>query len=231
MEGGELVGRGRLGLLGEGPVDDRVLDLRVLPDDAAFGVHRGVAQTRHGVGDDVLHPVWREHQAAAERRQLWHDPLTNEQHFGLVATDSAPVPDSVREVIPSTGPVEYVVAEADASYLHLDVTFRDGLPSRLVVSSDTVTTPAGDDYRVELDLSGRTGQAWVREELDPLRLDTDDAADLTQAFLDIAGRAASCELENHRWLVRLPSGRAVEETAAEVIRIMKEREARRMLSS
>jgi len=128
--------------------------------------------------DEWFKRTWNtmQHQAPAERRQLWHDPLTNEQHFGLVATDSAPVPDSVREVIPSTGPVEYVVAEADASYLHLDVTFRDRLPSRLVVSSDAVTAPAGDDYRVDLDLSGRTGQAWVREELDPLRLDTDDEA-------------------------------------------------------
>ena len=36
VEGGQLVGRGRLGLLGEGPVDDRVLDLvGDLPEDGA----------------------------------------------------------------------------------------------------------------------------------------------------------------------------------------------------
>ena len=29
-----------------------------------------------------------EHQRPADRRQLWHDPLTNEQHFGLVAQDA-----------------------------------------------------------------------------------------------------------------------------------------------
>lgn len=116
------------------------------------------------------------HQLPAERRQLWHDPLTNEQYFGLVATDPALLRDSARELIPTDGPVKYVLAQADASYLHLDVTFREQLPARLTVSSDTVRSVAGDDYRFDLDLDERAGQAWVRDVLDPVRLDMEDEA-------------------------------------------------------
>jgi hypothetical protein len=112
------------------------------------------------------------HQAPAERRQLWHDPLTNEQYFGLVATDPGPVPDGGAELTSPTGPLAQVRAQADASYLHLEVAFRDDVPAHLRVSSDTVSSPAGDDYRIDLDLHDRTGQVWVREELDPVRLDT-----------------------------------------------------------
>ena len=45
--------------------------------------------------------------------QLWHDPLTNEQHFGLIATDptGAVNPDPVR--------LGDVTARVDEAYLHL----------------------------------------------------------------------------------------------------------------
>lgn len=125
--------------------------------------------------DEWFKRTWNttEHQLPGDRRQLWHDPLTNEQYFGLVATDPGPVPDGAAELVRRTGPVAYVLAEADASYVHLDVTFRDELPGRLVVSSDTVPALPGDDYRIDVDLSGGRAQAWVRAELDPVRLDTD----------------------------------------------------------
>ena len=44
-----------------------------------------------------------EHQVP-ERRQLWHDPLTNEQWFGLVATDPDPVADAAVEELPEDPP-------------------------------------------------------------------------------------------------------------------------------
>ena len=43
-----------------------------------------------------------------ERRPLWHDPLTNEQWFGLVATDPEPVADAAVEMMPETGAYEYL---------------------------------------------------------------------------------------------------------------------------
>ena len=114
------------------------------------------------------------HQVPAGRRQLWHDPLTNEQWFGVLATDSAPVADSLREQSSSPGPVRRVRAEADASYLNLTVTYRTAVPDRLTIGSDTVTGAGVEDYRIVLDLAGHTGQAWVRAGLDPIRLDTDE---------------------------------------------------------
>jgi hypothetical protein len=107
-----------------------------------------------------------------ERRQLWHDPLTNEQWFGVVATDSARVTDAARELTPKTGPVKYVLADADASYVHLDVTFRDRVPARFTLASDTVPGPDAEDYRIVVKPKDGTAQAWVRAALDPIRLDT-----------------------------------------------------------
>ena len=50
--------------------------------------------------DEWFKRTWNteEHQDP-ERRQLWHDPLTNEQWFGLVATDPEPVADAAVEMI------------------------------------------------------------------------------------------------------------------------------------
>ena len=52
--------------------------------------------------DEWFKRTWNtmEHQDA-ERRQLWHDPLTNEQWFGLIATDPDPVADAAVEMMPA----------------------------------------------------------------------------------------------------------------------------------
>jgi hypothetical protein len=127
--------------------------------------------------DEWFKRTWNteEHQDA-ERRQLWHDPLTNEQWFGLVATDSDPVPDAAVEMMPETGDYEYLYTWADASYVHLDVKMREDLPARLVVDADVVPGPEKADYRVTVDLAadGGAGSARldVRRALDPVRLDT-----------------------------------------------------------
>jgi hypothetical protein len=123
--------------------------------------------------DEWFKRTWNtmEHQDP-ERRQLWHDPLTNEQWFGLVATDPDPVADAAVEAMPKTGAYEYLYAWADASYVHLDVKMRDALPSTLVLDADVVPGPDRADYRVTVDLAADTARLDVRRELDPIRLDT-----------------------------------------------------------
>ena len=130
--------------------------------------------------DEWFKRTWNteEHQRpGAERRQLWHDPLTNEQWFGVVATDSARVPDAARELSPGTGAVKYVLADADASYVHLDVTFRDRVPDAFTIAADAVRSVPGDDVRVAVSPAAGTAQVSVARALDPARLDGRQAAD------------------------------------------------------
>jgi hypothetical protein len=158
--------------------------------------------------DEWFKRTWNtlEHQVPAERRQVWHDPLTNEQHFGMLATDSSLVVDSGRELARDSGALKYVLAQADAAYVHLDVTFRDELPEAVTLAADTVPGPETEDYRIELDLVGRTARAYVRSGLDPVRLDTDEEAYqpdagepwhlyrlLTNRALEVRGRAFPAE--------------------------------------
>jgi hypothetical protein len=123
--------------------------------------------------DEWFKRTWNtmEHQDP-ERRQLWHDPLTNEQWFGLIATDPDPVVDAAAELIPEKGPFEYVHVWADASWVHLDITLREGVPTRLGVAADVVPGPDRTDYRVLVDTVERTARLEVRRGLDPIRLDT-----------------------------------------------------------
>ncbi|ROR90044.1 hypothetical protein [Nocardioides aurantiacus] len=107
----------------------------------------------------------------AERRQLWHDPLTNEQWFGLVATDTTQVPDAAAELVPEGGDTKYVHVWADHSYVHVEVTGRDGAPTRLRLEADVVPGPEEADHRLLLDTEAGTGQVQVRRALDPVRLD------------------------------------------------------------
>ena len=86
-----------------------------------------------------------------ERRQLWHDPLTNEQYFGIVATDPGKIPDAAVESSPTAGPLRYLYAWADHSYVHLEVTARDATPESLRIDADVVPGPEGADYRISVD--------------------------------------------------------------------------------
>jgi hypothetical protein len=162
--------------------------------------------------DEWFKRTWNtmEHQApAADRRQLWHDPLTNEQWFGVLATDSDRVPDAARVLTPAHGPFRTVRVDADASYVYLDLTPRGGLPDRLQVAADTVPGPHPADYRIDVDLRRSTAQAWVRAGLDPIRLDTGAAhyqPDVgkpwhryrlfTDRALKVDGRAFAPEFQN-----------------------------------
>ncbi|WP_114423683.1 hypothetical protein [Nocardioides houyundeii] len=127
--------------------------------------------------DEWFKRTWNtmEHQVG-ERRQLWHDPLTNEQWFGLVATDPAPLVDAaveeLPEDLPADGAYEYLYTWADASWVHLDIKFRDELPERLVLDADVVPGARRADYRVSVDRVAGSARLEVRRELDPIRLDT-----------------------------------------------------------
>lgn len=123
--------------------------------------------------DEWFKKTWNtvEHQQP-DRRQLWHDPLTNEQWFGLVATDPDPIPDAAADVTPASGPFHYLYAWADASWVHLQVTTTQAPGAPFTINADVLPGHAGPDYRIEVDPAGGTAQAYVRRALDPVRLDT-----------------------------------------------------------
>lgn len=125
--------------------------------------------------DEWFKKTWNtlEHQDG-ERRQLWHDPLTNEQWFGLVATDPDPLPDAAAESVPDAGAFEYVHVWADASWVHLEVTLREQLPQVLRIGADVLPGRGGTDYLIEADTGAREAVLEVRRELDPIRLDTEE---------------------------------------------------------
>jgi hypothetical protein len=128
------------------------------------------------------------HQLPADRLALWHDTFTNEQYFGLVATDplgTGPGPSTIyRNAGAGTadaGSVRQVTAWTDESYIHLTVLFARAPAGALTVGLDTIPgiigpPPPGSGDRhaadaLALDLTRRTGQAWVRDRLDSDRID------------------------------------------------------------
>lgn len=123
--------------------------------------------------DEWFKKTWNtvEHQQP-DRRQLWHDPLTNEQWFGLVATDPDPIPDAAAETTPTSGPFHYVYVWADASWVHLEVTTSAASDRPFTINADVLPGSDGPDYRIEVDPAGGTARAYVRRALDPVRLDT-----------------------------------------------------------
>jgi len=119
------------------------------------------------------------HQMPSERRALWHDALTNEQHFGILATDPlGPAGSRPRPILTGDGAVRSVSARTDEAYVHLRVRLSAPLTDALTVGVDTVdggrvpvTGVGGDasDYAFVLGGGDRTGRAWVRTDLDPTR--------------------------------------------------------------
>jgi hypothetical protein len=118
----------------------------------------------------------------ADRRQLWHDPWTNEQWFGLVATDAGPPSPKGRVVHESRHGIREIRLATDPAWLHLRLHLDRPAHGILTLGFDVVPggaprlpgSPARDDvsdYAVVLPLDGRAGQAYVRPGLDPLPLD------------------------------------------------------------
>jgi len=113
-----------------------------------------------------------------ERRALWHDPLTNEQWFGLLAQD--PVGSDWRTVAESPADVQRVDVRTDESFVELKMRLERPLDGPLRLGFDIVPggrpLPGGGgeavhDVAVALDPAAGTGVASVRSEVDPVKLD------------------------------------------------------------
>jgi hypothetical protein len=141
-----------------------------------------------GWTDEWFKSAWNTaaHQDPA-RRQLWHDPLTSAQYFGLLAMDAAGQPDARTQVLVDTAngwPARRVTARVDESYLTLRMTLGGSRPGVLTLGFDVLpeltgkSFPGTDDDRKSdaafaLNLAGQTGQAYLRDALDPMPLDFD----------------------------------------------------------
>ena len=121
----------------------------------------------------------------SERRSLWHDPLTNEQWFGLEAEDPIPVGQQVLAESP-TG-VRQLAVDHDASYLYVTVRLSRPPSSPIRLGFDLVPGGlplpgggggAGEDVAVVIDPRARTGIASIRGDLDPVLLDGQKPADV-----------------------------------------------------
>jgi hypothetical protein len=122
------------------------------------------------------------HAPVADRGQLWHDPWTNEQWFGLVAADAGPASPPRRIVQESRAEVREIRLATDPAWLHLGLHLDHPAEGTLRLGFDVVPGGAprlpgsreadgASDYAVVLDLDRGTGQAYVSPALDPLRLD------------------------------------------------------------
>ncbi|MBU2668550.1 hypothetical protein KOI35_34060 [Actinoplanes bogorensis] len=117
------------------------------------------------------------------RRQLWHDPLTNEQAFGVLAMDADGQPDAAnQQLFDGDGwPARDVDARVDEEYLNLKIKLGDSAPGTMMVNFDVLPgvtgapMPGSADRRPDavfaLNLVGHSGQAYVRNQLDPMKLD------------------------------------------------------------
>ncbi|WP_305786038.1 hypothetical protein [Symbioplanes lichenis] len=116
-------------------------------------------------------------QQDGERRQLWHDPLTAAQGFGLIAMDAAGSPDAGPQQLlddDTAWPARRVTARVDESYVHLRVRLGSPTPAQLTLGFDVLPGVHGPpapgsgnraaDAAFELDVTRRAGQAYLRKE-------------------------------------------------------------------
>ena len=119
----------------------------------------------------------------SERRALWHDPLTNEQWFGVLAAD----PEStdwipMESAAPDVSSVQYGI---DASYLYAQVELAEPPTAPVILGFDIVPggaalpgTDAGaggsepaSDVALVVDPVADTATMYIREDIDPILLD------------------------------------------------------------
>jgi hypothetical protein len=120
----------------------------------------------------------------SERRGLWHDPLTNEQWFGLNAEDPTRVGPQV--LSEAQRGVQQLVVDHDASYVYLDIHFENAPTAPVRLGFDVVPGGlplpggggSGQDVAVVIDPARGTGRASIRTDLDPVLLDGLRPADL-----------------------------------------------------
>jgi hypothetical protein len=115
-----------------------------------------------------------------ERRAVWHDPLTNEQHFGLLAEDPVKVGRSVPWEA-RTG-VQRVALDHDESWVYVTVDLEraptapvrvgfDVVPGGLALPGGSARTSGPHDHAVTVDPSARTATMVVDGAVDPVLLD------------------------------------------------------------
>jgi hypothetical protein len=120
----------------------------------------------------------------ADRRPLWHDPMTAEQNFGLLAMDADGQPGGTPQQLLDTGggwPARKVTAQIDESYVTLNVGLGGSPPDSLALGFEVLpgltgtpfvgSTDRRSDAVLALNLVARTGEAYLRNQLDPLPLD------------------------------------------------------------
>ena len=178
------IGSSHLGTMGRDQGDHSEKD--------ALAIDAALVRVVHDVGlsgalvfswtDEWFKFTWntlpRQAVANGERHSLWHDPLTNEQWFGLNAED--PTPTGVQTVSESRSGVRRVEVDHDASFL--DVTVRlehpptepvrlgfDVVPGGLPLPGGGSST--GQDVAVVVDPQAHTAVASIRGDLDPVLLD------------------------------------------------------------
>lgn len=105
----------------------------------------------------------------AERRSVWHDPLTNEQWFGIIATD--PMGNGWRQSYEGPGAIHQVETDTDASFAYVRITFDQPPTQPFALSFQVLAGSGGPDHAVRVNPSAGTAQAYVKDELDPVLLD------------------------------------------------------------
>lgn len=118
--------------------------------------------------------------AHSERRSLWHDPLTNEQWFGVYAMDPAPYQWSTPYESKGS-PVTAFSHAIDASYVYLELKLTAPDYKRIVFGFDMLEGgqplpgrndgSKANDVAVVIDNVAHTATAYVRSEVDPVKLD------------------------------------------------------------
>ncbi|WP_197029897.1 glycosyltransferase family 2 protein [Cellulomonas sp. URHE0023] len=135
--------------------------------------------------DEWFKATWNteNHQLPPGRRPFWHDQLTNEQYFGIIATDPLGPAGGLPTALPvdGSGPADGAWWWVDESYLHLTIGLSSDDAHQLTVGLDPLPEltgeppPGSQDRRADtaftLDPGTQAGQAWIRRELDPLPLD------------------------------------------------------------
>ncbi|MDA9912888.1 hypothetical protein N9D66_00335 [Candidatus Nanopelagicales bacterium] len=115
----------------------------------------------------------------SERRSLRHDPLTNEQWFGVLAQD--PVRTGWRTIYEARAGIQSVAVDTDASFAYLDIHFDRPPRSPVRLEFDSAPGKAsGAGYAVEVNPENDSARAYVRSEIDPIRMDGLDPKDLPQ---------------------------------------------------
>jgi hypothetical protein len=166
--------------------------------------------------DEWWKPTWNVmvRQTPADRRQVWHDVLSAEEFYGIVATD--PVATDRTETDLGTVAGVRLSVRVDPSWVYLTLTGEQIDRQRIVLGLDVVdggaaTLPGSrladgaSDVAVVVDAGAGTATMFVRTDQDPVVLDF--AGDLPENWADRCAQG---------WCLQaLSQNRGSEELAAE----------------